>query len=54
MNQAQRRFGEPIEIVRKKVFPYMNGMVRDFIAEAPFVVLATAKLLRYSRNRFAR
>lgn len=42
MNQAQRKFGEPIEIVRKKVFPSMNGMVQDFIREAPFVVLATA------------
>ena len=42
MNQAQQKFGEPIEIVRKKVFPIMNGMVQDFIAEAPFVVLATA------------
>lgn len=42
MNQAQQKFGEPIEIVRKKVFPVMNGMVRDFIREAPFVVLATA------------
>lgn len=42
MNQAQRKFGEPIEIVRKKVFPEMNAMVRDFIAQSPFVVLATA------------
>ncbi len=42
MNQAQKKFGEPIEIVRKKVFPEMNGMVQDFIRNAPFVVLATA------------
>jgi hypothetical protein len=42
MNQAQKKFGEPIEIVRKKVFPDMNGMVQDFIRQAPFVVLATA------------
>lgn len=42
MNRAQQKFGEPIEIVRKKVFPRMNGMVQDFIRQAPFVVLATA------------
>lgn len=42
MNRAQQKFGEPIEIVRKKVFPCMNGMVQDFIRQAPFVVLATA------------
>jgi predicted pyridoxine 5'-phosphate oxidase superfamily flavin-nucleotide-binding protein len=42
MNKAQQKFGEPIEIVRKKVFPEMNGMVQDFIRQAPFVVLATA------------
>ncbi len=42
MNKAQQKFGEPIEIVRKKVFPNMNGMVQDFIRQAPFVVLATA------------
>lgn len=42
MNKAQQKFGEPIEIVRKKVFPEMNGMIQDFIRQAPFVVLATA------------
>ena len=42
MNEAQKKFGEPIEIVRKKVFPEMNEMVQDFIRQAPFVVLATA------------
>ncbi len=42
MNEAQKKFGEPIEIVRKKVFPDMNAMVQDFIRQAPFVVLATA------------
>jgi predicted pyridoxine 5'-phosphate oxidase superfamily flavin-nucleotide-binding protein len=42
MNKAQQKFGEPIEIVRKKVFPEMNAMIRDFIGQAPFVVLSTA------------
>ena len=42
MNEAQKKFGEPIEIVRKKVFPEMNEMIQDFIRQAPFVVLATA------------
>ena len=42
MNKAQKKFGEPIEIVRKKVFPYMNGMVQEFIRQSPFAVLATA------------
>jgi hypothetical protein len=42
MNDAQERFGEPIEMVRKKVFPRLNGMLQDFIRQSPFVVLATA------------
>ncbi|MFK7894661.1 MAG: pyridoxamine 5'-phosphate oxidase family protein [Myxococcota bacterium] len=42
MNEAQKKFGEPIEIVQEKVFPEMDGMVQDFIRQAPFVVLATA------------
>ena len=42
MNQAQERFGEPLEMVRKKVLPSLNGMMRDFIGQAPFVVLATS------------
>jgi predicted pyridoxine 5'-phosphate oxidase superfamily flavin-nucleotide-binding protein len=42
MNSAQERFGEPLELVRKKVFPCMNGMIQDFVRQAPFVVLATA------------
>lgn len=42
MNQSQEKLGEPIEIVRKKVAPSMNGMIREFIGRAPFLVLATA------------
>ena len=42
MNRAQKEFGEPLEIVRKKVFPYMNAMIQDFVRKAPFVVLATS------------
>lgn len=42
MNQAQQKFGEPLELVRKKISPSMNGMIREFIGQAPFVVLATA------------
>ena len=42
MNRAQQEFGEPLEIVRKKVFPYMNSMIQDFVRQAPFVVLATS------------
>lgn len=42
MNRAQQKFGEPIELVRKKIAPTMNGMVQDFIRQAPFAVLATA------------
>ncbi len=41
-NRAQEKFGLPIEIVRKKVLPEMNGMIQDFVRRAPFVVLATA------------
>ena len=42
MNQAQQKFGEPLEMVRKKVFPRLNGMIQDFIRQAPFAVVATA------------
>ena len=42
MNQAQQKFGEPREIVRKKVASSMNEMVRDFIRQAPFAVVATS------------
>jgi PPOX class probable FMN-dependent enzyme len=36
------RFGEPKDFVRKKVKPQMDAMVRDFVSQAPFAVLATA------------
>ena len=42
MNRAQQRFGEPSGIVLKKVAPFLDAMVRDFIRRAPFAVLATA------------
>jgi hypothetical protein len=42
MNRAQKKFGEPIELVRKKVEPSLNAMVQDFVRQAPFAVLATA------------
>lgn len=42
MNRAQQKFGEPKEIVRKKVQSFMSDMVQEFIAAAPFAVLATA------------
>ena len=42
MNRAQQRFGEPKGIVLKKVAPFLDAMVRDFIRQAPFAVLATA------------
>ena len=42
MNSAQRKFGEPKESVAKKIQPFLNAMVQDFIRAAPFAVLATA------------
>jgi len=42
VNEAQKRFGEPREFVKKKVQPFLNPMVQDFIRHAPFAVLATA------------
>ncbi len=42
MDMLHEKFGEPTELVRKKVKPQMDAMVRDFIAQAPFAVLATA------------
>ncbi|MBW2426358.1 MAG: pyridoxamine 5'-phosphate oxidase family protein [Deltaproteobacteria bacterium] len=42
MNQAQSKFGEPLEIVRKKISSSLTPMVQDFVRQAPFAVLATA------------
>ena len=42
MNQAQQKFGEPIELVVKKVEPTMNAMIRDFVGVSPFAVLSTS------------
>jgi uncharacterized protein len=42
MNRAQERFGEPIPLVVKKIFPVMNEMIREFVAASPFAVLSTA------------
>lgn len=42
MDRLREQFGEPKDLVRKKIFPSMNSMIRDFIAQAPFAVLATA------------
>ena len=42
MNQAQQRFGEPIELVVKKIFPVMPEMIQEFVRAAPFAVLSTA------------
>ena len=42
MTSLRERFGEPVEMVRKKVLPHMDSMVRDFVGQAPFAVLATA------------
>jgi predicted pyridoxine 5'-phosphate oxidase superfamily flavin-nucleotide-binding protein len=42
VNRAQRKFGEPIELVVKKIFPLMNPMIQDFVRAAPFAVLSTA------------
>jgi hypothetical protein len=38
----REQFGEPIDFVKKKIFPTLNPMIRDFIGRAPFAVLATA------------
>jgi uncharacterized protein len=42
MNRAQQKFGEPIELVLKKIFPSMPEMIQDFVRAAPFAVLSTA------------
>jgi len=42
MGRLREQFGEPKDIVVKKMFPHLNSMVQDFIREAPFVVLATS------------
>jgi predicted pyridoxine 5'-phosphate oxidase superfamily flavin-nucleotide-binding protein len=42
MNRAQKRFGGPLELVEKKISTSLDPMVREFISQAPFVVLATS------------
>jgi uncharacterized protein len=42
MNRAQRTFGEPIELVVKKIFPVLNDMIQEFVRASPFAVLSTA------------
>ena len=42
MNRAQQKFGEPIELVVKKIFPVMPEMIQEFVRAAPFAVLSTA------------
>ena len=42
MNRAQKRFGGPLELVEKKISTRLDSMVREFISQAPFVVLATS------------
>jgi uncharacterized protein len=41
-NPFTRRFGVPVERVQRKVVDHLNEHVRDFIARAPFLVMATA------------
>jgi uncharacterized protein len=42
MNRAQEKFGPPLDLVVKKVFPAMNAMIQEFVRAAPFAVLSTA------------
>ncbi len=42
MNRAQQKFGEPIELVVKKIFPSMPEMIQEFVRASPFAVLSTA------------
>jgi uncharacterized protein len=41
-NPFTRQFGVPAERPRKKVVPYLEAHVREFIARAPFLVMATS------------
>ena len=42
MNRAQQRFGPPLELVTKKIFPVLNEMLAEFVRAAAFAVLSTA------------
>ena len=41
-NRFTRQFGQPAERPRQKVVPYLEAHVREFIARAPFLVMATS------------
>jgi PPOX class probable FMN-dependent enzyme len=41
-NRFTRQFGQPAERPRKKVVPYLEAQVREFIARSPFLVMATS------------
>ncbi len=42
MNEAQRRHGEPREQIKAKVKSYLDPVVKEFIRNAPFAVMATS------------
>lgn len=42
MNRAQEKFGPPLDLVVKKIFPALNDMIQEFVRAAPFAVLSTA------------
>jgi len=42
MNQAQQQFGAPSAFIRGKVQTRLDAVMTEFIASAPFAVLATA------------
>ncbi len=42
MNNAQEKFGAPKGRAAKKVLPYMQEWIQDFIRRAPFLVMASS------------
>ena len=41
LNELRSIAGEPSELTEKKMYPYLNAQASDFIAQSPFLVLAT-------------
>lgn len=42
MNRAQQKFGEPSAFIRAKLQSRLDPVIREFIGNSPFVVLATS------------
>lgn len=46
--ELRTMFGEPSELAKRKVIPYIDEHCRNYIAQSPFLILSTADVNGYS------